>query len=287
MVSDYNRVAQAINYLDTNFQDQPNLAAIATKIGLSEFHFQRLFRRWAGISPKRFLQFLTAEYARDVLVKSRDLFDATCGAGLSGPGRLHDLFVNIYAATPAQVRDAGSDLEIRYGFAPTPFGQCLIAETDRGLCGLSFIEPDQPNAAFESFRSRWRSATLVQNDRRARTLTSKVFSKATRSPQEPVTVHLQGTNFQIRVWEALLRIPAGIAATYQDIASGIGAPEAVRAVGTAIGHNPIAYLIPCHRVLRKSGALGGYRWGVDRKRALLGWEGAKVEATVKSATNRN
>lgn len=287
MVSDYNRVAKAIQYLDIHFRDQPSLDDLAAEIGLSEFHFQRLFRRWAGISPKRFLQFISAEYAREVLVKSRDLFDATYGAGLSGPGRLHDLFVNIYAATPAQVRDAGSDLEIRYGYAPTPFGECLIAETDRGLCGLTFVESEQPNAALERLQSRWHSATLVQDDRRARTAAAKIFAKTVGSRQEPITVHLQGTNFQIRVWEALLRIPVGAAATYQDIANGIGAPDAVRAVGTAIGHNPIAYLIPCHRVLRKSGALGGYRWGIDRKRALLGWERARLETTEGSETNSN
>lgn len=276
MSSDYERVARAIEYLSTHFREQPNLRDAAAEIGLSEFHFQRLFRRWAGISPKRFIQFLTADYAREVLVRSRDVFDATSKSGLSGLGRLHDLFVNIYAATPAQVRDLGANLKITFGFATTPFGECLMAETNRGLCEMSFVDQSQRDAARENLLDRWTSATLVQNDRRARVLASVIFAKTDSTKPKPITLFLQGTNFQIRVWEALVRVPPGAVVAYQDIADQIGAPDSVRAVSTAIGKNPIAYVIPCHRVLHKNGTLGGYRWGTDRKQVMLGWEAARL-----------
>jgi AraC family transcriptional regulator, regulatory protein of adaptative response / methylated-DNA-[protein]-cysteine methyltransferase len=277
VVNDYQRVAQAIEYLDETFRNQPSLKEIATAVGVSEFHFQRLFRRWAGISPKRFLQFVTAEYARSLLVGSRDMLDVTYGSGLSGPGRLHDLFVNIYAATPSQVRELGAGLVVRYGFAPTSFGECLAATTERGVCALSFVAERQRTEAFRQLARRWSRSTFERDDSVARAVAARIFSAAKRATAEPLTVFLQGTNFQIRVWEALLRVPPGKAVTYEGLAAGIGVPGAARAVGLAVGHNPVAYLIPCHRVLLKSGAFGGYRWGSTRKRAMLAWEAVRTQ----------
>lgn len=279
--NDYERVAEAIRFLDAHFKEQPRLKDVASAVGLSEFHFQRLFRRWAGISPKRFLQYLTAEYARSVLLESQDVLAASFDSGLSGPGRLHDLLVNIYAATPAQVSKAGANLVIEYGFASTPFGACLVAQTDRGLCGLSFIDVGDREHTLGELQEQWPNASFVSNDKVAHQFVKRIFSAARRTSEKPITVHLKGTNFQIRVWEAMLRIPPGKLVTYSEVAQSIGEPRAVRAVGSAVGRNPIAYVIPCHRVLLKSGVIGNYRWGSDRKRAILGWEAARFRTAAE------
>lgn len=282
-MSDYDRIAKAIEFINDHYSRQPALKEVARAAGLSEFHFQRLFRRWAGISPKRFLQFLTAEHARAMLDGSNDIFDAMHQTGLSSSGRLHDLFVNVYAATPAQVRQSGAGLEVRYGVADTPFGHCLVARTERGICGLSFVERNGENEAIVNLRKRWSRALFRLDQRMANDTVKQIFSAAKRANDKPLTIFLQGTNFQLKVWEALLRIPPGKAATYSDIAEAVGAPSAVRAVGSAIGNNPVAFVIPCHRVLRKSGAFGEYQWGAERKQAILGWEASKYGTTIGDA----
>lgn len=273
--SDYDVVAEAITYLEQNFRDQPELGDVARHVHLSEAHFQRLFRRWAGISPKRFLQFLTAEHARALLRESRSVLDVSFEVGLSGGGRLHDLMLNVIAATPGDVKSGGLGLNIRYGFHGSPFGMALIATTDRGLCNLAFTQEDNRGELLGELRQRWPNASLAEDVAATRGVARQVFGDAGGA----VTLLLKGTNFQIRVWEALLRVPAGRAVTYEDIAHTIGQPAAVRAVGAAVGQNPIAYLIPCHRVLRKSGVFGEYHWGATRKKALLAWESARF-ATV-------
>ena len=276
MKTDYELVAGAIAYLEQNFRQQPELGDVARHVGLSEAHFQRLFRRWAGISPKRFLQFLTAEHARNLLRDSRSVLDVSYEVGLSGGGRLHDLMLNVVAATPGEVKSGGLGLTIDYGFHDSPFGESLIATTDRGLCGLAFVQEANRTELLRELQARWPNAELKEAVVRTRHAARQIFGDSGGA----VTLFLKGTNFQIRVWEALLRVPAGHAVTYADIAQRIGRPTATRAVGTAIGQNPIAYLIPCHRVLRKSGVFGEYHWGATRKKALLAWESAHLDATT-------
>jgi AraC family transcriptional regulator of adaptative response/methylated-DNA-[protein]-cysteine methyltransferase len=274
--SDYEIVESAIEYLDANYAAQPELAAVARHVHLSDSHFQRLFRRWAGISPKRFLQFLTAEHARTLLTGSASVLDASYGVGLSGGGRLHDLMINVHAATPGEVKSGGEGVVIEYGVQPSPFGPAFLATTSRGLCALSFVASDDSERPLRELRKRWPHAVVRENQAAAERAARAAFGDG---PGE-LTLFLKGTNFQIRVWEALLRIPAGQAATYEDIARDIGQPSAARAVGAAVGQNPIAYLIPCHRVLRKSGAFGEYHWGVTRKKAILAWESASLESAL-------
>jgi AraC family transcriptional regulator of adaptative response/methylated-DNA-[protein]-cysteine methyltransferase len=272
MNTDYIRIEQAIRYLESNYQRQPELAEVAGALGLSEFHFQRLFTRWAGISPKRFLQYLTKEGAKELL-QHASVLETAYGVGLSGPGRLHDLLVTTEAVTPGQVRNKGLGLDIEYGFGATPFGEALVGVTARGICFLGFVTQER-DAALEILRGEWPRATLEHATGRASRILSSVFEA--ESPSGPLPLYLSGTNFQLKVWEALLRIPAGSATTYEALAAAIGQPAAARAVGTAIGHNPIAYLIPCHRVIRKVGEFGDYRYGSARKKALLGWEAARA-----------
>ena len=266
--TDYARIERAILYLDANCQSQPSLAQVAEGAGLSEFHFQRLFRRWAGVSPKRFLQFLTAEHARRLLAESRNVLEAAYDAGLSGPSRLHDLMVNVHAMTPGEIRQGGEALEIQFGVHATPFGECLIAVTPRGICRMAF----QPGDPAEDLRSRWPNAGLRENPAATRRYASLIFAAPGRARREPVDVLLGGTNFQLKVWEALLRIPPGSAATYEDLAGRVCTAAATRAVASAVARNPVAFLIPCHRVIRKTGAFGEYRWGPARKKAILLWE---------------
>ncbi len=273
MDRDYRRIEEAIRYLDENFRRQPELREIADRIGLSEYHFQRLFRRWAGVSPKRFLQFLTAGYARELLRSSRSVLDAAFEAGLSGAGRLHDLTVNVHAATPGELKHRGAGLTIRYGFHPSPFGTSLLATTPRGICALFFLEGDDREGALGELRGLWEEAQLLQDQEGTAPLAEAVFSTDPR--RKHLTLFLQGTNFQIKVWEALLRLPPGTAATYGQLAGRVGAPGAARAVGRAVGSNPVSFLIPCHRIIRQSGILGEYRWGSARKKAILGWEAAR------------
>jgi AraC family transcriptional regulator of adaptative response/methylated-DNA-[protein]-cysteine methyltransferase len=264
-VSDYERVERALRYLETNFKDQPGLAHVAAAAGLSEGHFQRLFRRWAGVSPKRFLQFVTAEYARERLRARRSVLDAALDAGLSGPGRLHDLTLSVHAMTPGEIGRAGDGLDIRHGVHDSPFGACFVAVTRRGVTAMSFAP-----GAFDELRARWPAARYVKDAAVARAIVSDVFAGR---PLKRL-LHVPGTNFQLRVWQALLEIPSGGMRSYGDIARGLGMPDAARAVGGAVAKNPVAYLIPCHRVIRESGAWDAYRWGPTRKRAMLGWEAA-------------
>ncbi|HEU0016082.1 MAG TPA: methylated-DNA--[protein]-cysteine S-methyltransferase [Longimicrobium sp.] len=272
-ISDYQRIERAIGYLEANYHLQPSLADAARSVHLSEFHFQRLFRRWAGISPKRFLQFLTVEHAKRLLAESRPLLDAAYGVGLSGPGRLHDLFVALEAVTPGEYKARGESLSIRYGFADTPFGPALIASTDRGVCALAFLGDEGEAGALADLERRWPGAVLREDAAGAARLAARIFGDADGS--EPLALHVAGTNFQVRVWEALLRLPAGHLTTYEDLAASIGRPGAARAVAGAVAANPVGYVIPCHRVIRKLGVLGGYRWGPSRKKAIVGWESAR------------
>jgi AraC family transcriptional regulator of adaptative response/methylated-DNA-[protein]-cysteine methyltransferase len=272
--ADYHRIERAIRYLDDSAPAHPSLTDVARHVGLSPFHFQRLFTRWAGISPKRFSQVLALEYAKELLRDSRNLLDATYDAGMSSGGRLHDLFVTLEAVTPGEYRAAGAGVRIHAGFHDTPFGECLLAVTDRGVCGLSFFDGDR-QGAMDDLAERWPNAAIEEKRRATATVASRIFrAMEIREPASvvPLALLVRGTNFQVKVWEALMRIPAGTVTTYESVAASIGEPRAVRAVGTAVGRNPVAFLIPCHRVLRNTGALGGYRWGLERKRAMLAWE---------------
>jgi len=273
---DYLRIEQAILYLENHYKDQPSLEEVAASIGLSEFHFQRIFTRWAGISPKRFLQFLTKESAKDLLKRSENLLDATYQVGLSSLGRLHDLFVTTEAVTPGEYKSRGAGLTIRYGIHPTPFGKCLIGVTERGICHLGFVQTSEGDA-IDALVSDWQEAKMIEDHRTTAPLIAPIFILNMRE-QSPLHLHLRGTNFQLKVWEALLNVPTGAATTYEGLAAQIGQPKASRAVGSAVGHNPIAVLIPCHRVIRKLGEFGNYRYGAARKMALLGWEHAQTQS---------
>ncbi|MGD0750852.1 MAG: methylated-DNA--[protein]-cysteine S-methyltransferase [Anaerolineales bacterium] len=272
--ADYARVEQTIRYIETNAYRQPDLNELAAHVGLSEYHFQRLFTRWAGISPKRFLQFLTREHAKALLARSANLLEATYASGLSGPGRLHDLFVQTEAVTPGEYKSKGVGVEIAYGFHPSPFGECLLALTSRGICFLAFVDNTRATA-LERLIQAWPNATLNESPSRTAPVVKRIFSPG--NAVAPLQVHLRGTNFQIKVWEALLRLPPGELTTYQALADQIHSPEAARAVGNAVALNPLAYLIPCHRVLQKTGYFGNYRYGSSRKKAILGWEMARAE----------
>ncbi|HEY5672389.1 MAG TPA: methylated-DNA--[protein]-cysteine S-methyltransferase [Malonomonas sp.] len=275
--SDYRRIEKAIHYLEEHVAEQPSLDEVAEQIGLSASHFQRLFKSWAGVSPKRFLQYLTVENAKRLLRDSASVLDASLDVGLSGPGRLHDLFVSAEAMTPGEFKQHGRDLQISYGFHATPFGECLLAVTARGICSLGFVEPEHRSAALNELLNTWQAATIIENPAAGEEAIRQIFGSDPPQAQTPIKVLLRGTNFQIKVWQALLRIPEGSAVSYGTLAAAIGHPAAHRAVGTAAGHNPIAYLIPCHRVLRSNGEIGGYRWGIDRKRAILAREAAVCE----------
>jgi len=271
--ADYARVERAIRFLEQHAERHPSLAEVARSAGLSPAHFQRLFTRWAGLSPKRFLQFLAKEHAVERLRRSATVLDAAWDAGLSGPGRLHDLLVSSEAATPGEVASGGRGVSISWGFHPTPFGECLLGMTARGICHLSFVGPGGRHAALADLGRRWPRASLREDRALASRTAERVFAGTGRGE---LRLHLAGTNFQLKVWEALLRIPPGAATTYGDVARRIGRPTAARAVAAAVGANPVAWIIPCHRVLRSVGTLGGYRWGLERKRAMLGWEAARA-----------
>jgi AraC family transcriptional regulator of adaptative response/methylated-DNA-[protein]-cysteine methyltransferase len=284
---DYQRIEQAILFLERNARRQPDLSEVADHVGLSAFHFQRLFTRWAGISPKRFLQYLTKENAKALLSRT-SVLSATFEAGLSSPSRLYDLLVQCEAVTPAEYRSKGAGLEIAYGFHPTPFGVCLLALTGRGICFLGFVE-DSRGAVLELLRRDWANASLREDPARTAPLAERIFSSLAGSPfhtREPgaISLHLRGTNFQIKVWEALLRLPPGAVTSYEALAGQVGSVNSARAVGNAVAHNPVAFLIPCHRVLQKAGGFGNYRYGPIRKQAILGWEMAR---TVKQDRSRS
>jgi AraC family transcriptional regulator of adaptative response/methylated-DNA-[protein]-cysteine methyltransferase len=266
-VQDYRLIEQAIRFIETNARRQPELDEVAAAVGLSEFHFQRLFTRWAGISPKRFLQFLTKENAKELLAQSENLLDTTHQVGLSSLGRLHDLFVSTEAVTPGEYKSHGAGVTIRYGIHASPFGPCLVATTERGICHLGFVQTSEGDA-IDNLVADWSRAKMVEDYKSTAKLVEPIFDWSKRG-RESLRLHLRGTNFQIKVWEALLQIPQGTVTTYEQIAARIGKPSALRAVGTAVGHNPVAVLIPCHRVLRKDGEFGNYRYGSARKKALL------------------
>jgi len=274
----YNRIAEAIEYISSNFRLQPNLDEVAAQVHLSPAHFQRLFTEWAGTSPKKFLQYISVEHAKKILEKERaTLFDTAYETGLSSTSRLHDLFVNIEGMTPAEYKNGGKNLSINYSFAQSPFGSLIVASTAKGVCYMAFEEEEDkalnnlkskfPNAAFRQMLdlTQQNALFIFQND-------------WSRLPE--IKLHLKGTDFQLKVWEALLKIPMGQLSTYGSIAGNIGNPKASRAVGTAIGHNPVAFLIPCHRVIQSTGMFGGYMWGATRKTAIIGWEGVKTETLI-------
>jgi AraC family transcriptional regulator of adaptative response/methylated-DNA-[protein]-cysteine methyltransferase len=279
LCDDYQRVEKAIAFIEANVDRQPSLEEIAESVHLSAFHFQRLFSRWTGISPKRFLQFLTVEYAKTLLDDAPSVLDAALDAGLSGAGRLHDLMVVCEAVTPGDLRRRGEGITIAYGFHPSPFGRCLIAATDRGICTLRFVWDEAPEAMLSALRRRWPLAHLTEDLRRIGALAKQVFGFPAPEASAPLHLYVRGTNFQIQVWQALLKIPLGAAVTYEDIARHIGMPRAARAVGNAVGSNPIPFLIPCHRVIRKTGVFGNYGEGPLRKKAMLGWEAALKAGT--------
>lgn len=271
-VTDYARIEKAIRYLDRERAAAPSLAQVAAHVGLSESHFQRMFTRWAGISPKRFVQHRTAEVVKRLLRERRPVLETTYEAGLSGPGRLHDLVVNAEAVTPGELQRGGLGVTVKYGFHPTPFGECLLALTPRGICHLAFVAPQSRTEALARLEHDWPLAHLVPDQSATRAAAAKAFPPPGSSAVPSLALHVKGTNFQLKVWKALLDIPAGEVTTYGQLASKLGDANASRAVGGAVGANPVSYLIPCHRVIRASGELGGYAWGPDRKRAMLARE---------------
>lgn len=298
---DYERIVAALTFIEKRFPERPALPEIARATGLSESHFQRLFSRWVGISPQKFIQFLSKEYATQVLTESRSLLDATFDAGLSSPGRLHDLIVTCEAVTPGELRTKGRGLNIEYGIHPTPFGDCLLATTERGICFLAFRPDSDPDHsdALDQMHATWENANIRENpgstapiihrifsDERTSKLQNASESKTGNPNTKPITLLLKGTNFQIKVWEALMRVPPGRIVSYEDIARMSGNDRAVRAVAGAVAANPISYVIPCHRVIRKMGIIHNYRWGPVRKKALLAWEAAQFENDRNAVASR-
>jgi AraC family transcriptional regulator, regulatory protein of adaptative response / methylated-DNA-[protein]-cysteine methyltransferase len=273
----YNRIAAAIEYLAGNFQDQPDLDQVAKKVHLSPFHFQRLFTEWAGVSPKKFLQFLTIEYAKTVLrEKQSNVFDAAYKTGLSGTGRLHDLFIKIEGMTPGEFKNGGAELSINYSFAESPFGKLLVGSTNKGICHMAFA--DDEGEAFLQLKQHFPNATYKQVVDLIQQNALYIFTHDWNTLDQ-VKLHLKGTPFQLKVWETLLKIPVGGLSTYKTVAQQVQNPNALRAVGSAIGQNPVAFIIPCHRVIQSAGTFGNYHWGTTRKTAMIGWEAAKASAS--------
>jgi AraC family transcriptional regulator, regulatory protein of adaptative response / methylated-DNA-[protein]-cysteine methyltransferase len=274
---DYRRVEQAIRYLEENFQRQPSLAEIAASVHLSQHHFERLFKQWAGVTPIQFLQYLTLEYAKTRLAQSRSLLETTWDVGLSGPGRLHDLFVTFTAVTPGAYKQGGAGLLIQYGVHPTPFGPALLATTSRGVCALRFVGEEGETAVLHQLQQEWPLADWQAAPQTTGPILAQIFSDGGVG-KRPFHLYLKGTNFQVQVWQALLALPPGALVSYSDVARLIGRPDSVRAVAGAIAHNPIGYLIPCHRVINQSGKFHQYRWGAARKKAMVGWEATAAQA---------
>lgn len=270
----YQRIAEAIDYIKTNFKTQPSLDEVAEQVHLSPYHFQRLFSDWAGTTPKKFLQYISIEHAKRLLTDQQaTLFDAAFETGLSGTGRLHDLFINIEGMTPAEYRNGGKSLSINYSFAESPFGNLLVASTKKGICYMAF--DDGEANTLHNLKQKFPNATLHKKSDLIQQNALFIFQNDWSKLPE-IKLHLKGTDFQLKVWETLLKIPTGRLSSYHNIAEQIGSPKASRAVGTAIGSNPVAFLIPCHRVIQSSGKIGGYMWGNTRKTAIIGWEGAKT-----------
>ncbi|MBD8490679.1 methylated-DNA--[protein]-cysteine S-methyltransferase [Echinicola sp. CAU 1574] len=271
----YQRVAEALQYLQENYKKQPSLEEVAGKSNLSPFHFQRIFTEWAGVSPKKFLQYISLGHAKRVLKNtSSNLIDASMAAGLSGPGRLHDLFIKIEGMTPGEYKNGGANLQINYSFATSPFGKVLLASTAKGICHISFFETE--GFALKDLTDRYPNASFQESMEPIHQKALAIFDKDW-SKVDQIKLHLKGTDFQLKVWESLLQIPMGKLSTYGQIAQHIQKPKASRAVGTAIGSNPVAYLIPCHRVIQSSGIFGGYMWDPRRKTAIIGWEAAMTD----------
>ena len=274
----YERIAEAIDYIQQNFQQQPQLDEVAAHIHLSPAHFQRLFTEWVGTSPKKFLQYISVEHAKKILKQEQgSIFDATFATGLSSTSRLHDLFIQIEGMTPAEYKHGGQSLTIHYQFAETLFGEVLIASTHKGICALSFVE--NRSDALKQLTAQFPQAVIIEQIDAFQHSALALFQKDQPQLAE-IKLHLKGTEFQLKVWQSLLKIPMGQLSTYGELAKAIEHPKAARAVGTAIGSNPVAFLIPCHRVIQSTGAFGGYEWGTLRKTALIGWEGAQTHAAT-------
>jgi len=273
----YKRVEEAIKFLTENYKQQPSLYDVADEVNVSPFHFQKMFTEWAGISPKKFLQYLTVEELKKELHKTTNLVEAAERVGLSTQSRVYDLFVNIEAVTPHEFKTKGAGIEIEYGIHATPFGDCLLATTDRGICKMAFVE-DNVDMLLAELQNDWINARIKKNQDNTKAFAESVFDKQAK---RNIKLLVKGTAFQVKVWEALLKIPFGSVTSYQTVANTIGSPNGMRAVGSAVGANPVAYLIPCHRVIRREAIIGQYRWGSLRKTALIGWEKAKLARYIK------
>jgi AraC family transcriptional regulator of adaptative response/methylated-DNA-[protein]-cysteine methyltransferase len=272
--ADYPTIKRAIEFMSTRWRDQPSVEAIADHSGLSASHFQHVFKRWAGLTPKAFLQAITIERARELLRDSASVLDAAYDVGLSGPSRLHDLFIAHEALTPGDYRR--DDLKLAYGFHPSPFGEAIVVAAPRGVAGLGFVDGGDRNATLADMQRRWPRATLLRDDCATAPFAARAFDPTLWRPETPLRIVMIGTDFEVRVWETLLCVPLGRATTYSDIARHLGKPKAARAVGAAVGRNPISFVVPCHRVLGRSGALTGYHWGLARKQAIIGWEAGQT-----------
>ena len=275
---DYDSVRRAIAFISEHWRTQPTIEAMADAAAVTPDELHHLFRRWAGLTPKAFLQAVTLDHARRLLRASASVLDAAYEVGLSGPGRLHDLFVTHEAMSPGEWKSGGAGLTVAYGFHPSPFGSALVMTTERGLAGLAFADPGEEEAALDDLRGRWPKARYGEDKERTGPIARRIFDPTLWRPDRPLRVVLIGTDFEVRVWETLLGIPMGRATTYSDVAAKLGKPNAARAVGAAVGRNPVSFVVPCHRVVGKSGDLTGYHWGLTRKRAMLGWEAGQVEA---------
>jgi AraC family transcriptional regulator, regulatory protein of adaptative response / methylated-DNA-[protein]-cysteine methyltransferase len=278
--ADYEVVRRAIGHIRGHWRDQPEIETIAEAAGVTPTELHHLFRRWAGLTPKAFLQALTLDGARKLLRDSASVLDATYEVGLSGPGRLHDLFVTHEAMSPGEWKSGGEGLAVHFGFHPSPFGSALVMATERGLAGLAFADPGEERATLDDMKRRWPKAAYLENSARTAALAKRIFDPSQWQAREPLRVVLIGTDWEVRVWDALLQIPMGRMATYSGIAQKVCTPNAARAVGAAVGKNPISFVVPCHRVVGKSGDLTGYHWGITRKRAMLGWEAGRVAAAA-------
>jgi AraC family transcriptional regulator, regulatory protein of adaptative response / methylated-DNA-[protein]-cysteine methyltransferase len=278
--ADYDVVRKAIGHIRGHWREQPEIEAIAEAAGVTPTELHHLFRRWAGLTPKAFLQALTLDGARQLLRDSASVLDATYEVGLSGPSRLHDLFVTHEAMSPGEWKSGGEGTTIYFGFHPSPFGSALVMATARGLAGLAFADPGKERPTLADMKGRWPRATYIEDSARTAAIAKRIFDPSQWQAQQPLRVVLIGTDFEVRVWEALLQIPMGRLATYSGIAAKIAKPKASRAVGAAVGKNPVSFVVPCHRVIGKSGALTGYHWGMTRKHAMLGWEAGRVSAVA-------
>ncbi|MEH2472858.1 AraC family transcriptional regulator of adaptative response/methylated-DNA-[protein]-cysteine methyltransferase [Nitrobacteraceae bacterium AZCC 2161] len=275
---DYDSVRRAIGFISDHWRAQPAIESIADAASVTPDELHHLFRRWAGLTPKAFMQALTLDHAKGLLRDSASVLDAALDSGLSGPGRLHDLFVTHEAMSPGEWKAGGAGMELRYGFHPCPFGTAIVISSERGLAGLAFSDPGEEQPAFADMARRWPRATFIADNDGTAALSRRIFDARLWRPEQPLRVLLIGTDFEVRVWETLLKIPMGRAVCYSDIANKIESPKASRAVGAAVGKNPISFVVPCHRALGKSGALTGYHWGITRKQAMIGWEAGQVGA---------